>query len=58
MGPIRTLGDAVFGAEADKIPPITVAHFQKSLGIVRASVPEELLLNFTQWNAKYGAQSR
>ncbi|ETO21594.1 proteasome-activating nucleotidase [Reticulomyxa filosa] len=58
MGPVRELGADIMHTSQEDIPPISKRHFMKSLENVRPSVPEKSMMQYSEWNEKYGSQVR
>ena len=54
MGPMRDLGDALYGMQEREIPDITFGHFNEALGAVRPSVAKSDLETYLKWNETFG----
>lgn len=59
-GPIRDLTDSlsyggISGLDSSSVGPITYDHFMKAFKQVKASVSQDELQHYVQWNALFGS---
>ena len=54
MGPLRELGMAIRHVRAEDVRPVTVADFNASLKTIRASVSDDSLRAYEEWNETFG----
>jgi SpoVK/Ycf46/Vps4 family AAA+-type ATPase len=56
IGPIRELaGSDLTTVAADAVPPISLAHFEDALKIIRPSVSQRELGHYLAWNEQFGS---